>query len=90
VQKTLTVGTPGSEIYSVLSFYTILIVPSMAFIAATSGEHSPCEGFSIGETVHFECLEFVTNRFGSLSLSTLGDGSGTIITGPARRETPLL
>jgi hypothetical protein len=31
-----------------------------------------CCGFSLGETIHFESLEFITNYFGSLSLSLRG------------------
>jgi hypothetical protein len=50
VQKTLIVGMPGRGICSVLSFYTILMVPSSTFIAAIGGESSPSDVFSPGET----------------------------------------
>jgi hypothetical protein len=76
VQKTLTVGVPGRGICSILSFDTILMVPSSVFVAATGGERSPCEGFSFSETICFRSLEFIANQFGGLSLSPLGDGSG--------------
>jgi hypothetical protein len=74
-----------------LSFYTILIVPSLVFITTTDAERSPCEGFHLGETIRFRSLEFIANRFGGLSLSPpLGDSSGAIVMGPTRGEPPLL
>jgi hypothetical protein len=56
----------------VLSFYIVLMVPSSAFITATGGKRSPCEGFSLGKTICFRSLEFIANQFGVLSLSPLG------------------
>jgi hypothetical protein len=41
----------GRGICNVLPFYTIPMVPSSAFITATSGERSPCEGFSLSKTI---------------------------------------
>jgi hypothetical protein len=73
----------------VLFLDAILMVPSLAFIAAPGGECSPCEGFSLSETFHFGSLEFVTNQFSRLSLSSFGNGSGATM-GPACSEPPLL
>jgi hypothetical protein len=72
-----------------LFFYTVLMVPSSAFIATTGGVRSPCDVFSLGETIRFKSLEFIANRFGGMSLP-LKDGSGAIIMGPACGEPPLL
>jgi hypothetical protein len=49
-----------------------------------------CGGFSLDETIHFGSLDFITDRFGSLSLSLMGDGSDAIIMGPARGGPPSL
>jgi hypothetical protein len=73
-----------------LSFYTVLMVPSSVLIIATDGEHLPCKGFSLSETIHFGSHEFIANQFGGLSLAPLGDISGAIIMGFARGEPPLL
>jgi hypothetical protein len=44
------------------------MVPSSVLTVATDGEHLWCDGFSIGETIHFGSLEFITDRFGDLSI----------------------
>jgi hypothetical protein len=49
-----------------------------------------CDGFSLSETIRFVNLEFIADRFDDLSLSPLGDGSGTVIMGPACGGPPLL
>jgi hypothetical protein len=54
------------------------------------GERMSCGGFSLDETIHFGSLDFITDRFGSLSLSLMGDGSDAIIMGPARGGPPSL
>jgi hypothetical protein len=77
-------------ICSGLSFYTVPMDLSSAFVAATGGEHSPSKHFSFGETIRFGSLEFIANWLSNLSLSPLGGGSGAIITGPTRGEPPLL
>jgi hypothetical protein len=44
------------------------MVPSSVLTVATDGEHLWCDGFSIGEPIHFGSLEFITDRFGDLSI----------------------
>jgi hypothetical protein len=41
----------------------VLMVPSSAFAVAADGERLSCGGFSLGETIRFESLEFITDRF---------------------------
>jgi hypothetical protein len=50
----------------------VSMVPSSTLATAAFGEHLLCDGFSPGETICFGNLEFITDRFGSLSLSCLG------------------
>jgi hypothetical protein len=47
----------------------VLMVPLSMLVVATGGERLLCGGFTLGETICFGCLEFITNRFGGLSLS---------------------
>jgi hypothetical protein len=61
VQKTLTVGVPGKGICSVLSFYTVPMVPSSAFTNAISDECSPSDFFYLDETIRFRSVEFIDN-----------------------------
>jgi hypothetical protein len=66
------------------------MVPSSAFVPIIGGKRSSGDGFPLGKTICFGSLEFVTDRFSSLSLSPLGGGSGAIIMGLARGGPPLL
>jgi hypothetical protein len=65
------------------------MVPSSALTIAANGEHLSCGSFFLSESIHFGSLEFITDRFGGLSLSRLGDGSCIIIMGPAHGGPPL-
>jgi hypothetical protein len=65
------------------------MVPSLALTIAADGKRLSCGGFFLGESIHFGSLEFITDRFGGLSLSRLGDGSCVIIMGPAHGGPPL-
>jgi hypothetical protein len=48
------------------------MVHSSMLVITADEECLTCCGFSLGETIHFESLEFITNYFGSLSLSLRG------------------
>jgi hypothetical protein len=48
------------------------MVHSSMLIITADEECLTCGGFSLGETIHFGSLEFITNYFGSLSLSARG------------------
>jgi hypothetical protein len=50
----------------------VLIVHSSTLTVAINGECPSCDDFSLGETVRFESLEFITDCFGFLSLSPRG------------------
>jgi hypothetical protein len=64
------------------------MVPSWALTVAADVERLSCDVFSLSETIHFGSLEFMTNHFGSLGLSPMGDGSGAAIMGSTHGETP--
>jgi hypothetical protein len=56
----------------------------------TDGERLTCGGFSLGKTIHFGSLEFITNCFDSPSLSPKGSDSGAIFMGTTRNRSPSL
>jgi hypothetical protein len=64
------------------------MVPSSALVVAVGGERLSCGGFSLSKTIFFGSLEFIIDRFGSLSLSPMGDISDTIIKGLALGGPP--
>jgi hypothetical protein len=64
------------------------MVPSSVLTIAVDAVLLLCVGFSLGETIHFESLEFITDRFGGLSLSPMGNGSDAIIMGSAHDRPP--
>jgi hypothetical protein len=66
----------------------ILMVPSFMLTVAADGECASCNAFSLGETIHFGSLEFITDRFSGLSLSPLGDGSEATVMGSTRSRPP--
>jgi hypothetical protein len=66
----------------------ILMVPSSVLAVAANGEPLSCGGFSLGETIHFGSLKFITYRFGGLSLSPMGHRSDAIIMGSAHGRPP--
>jgi hypothetical protein len=54
----------------------IIHSPKLAVIA--NGEYQTSVGFALGETICFESLKFITDRFGNLSLSPEGNDSGNV------------
>jgi hypothetical protein len=64
------------------------MVSSSAFAIATDGQRMSCDVFSLGETIHFGSLEFITDHFSGQSLSPMGDGSGATIMGSTHGGTP--
>jgi hypothetical protein len=64
------------------------MVPSSKLAVAAGGKRLSCDDFSIGKTIRFRSLEFITDLFGGLSLSPMGDGSDAIIMGSAHSGPP--
>jgi hypothetical protein len=63
---------------------------SSTLVVTTDGEHLTSGGFSLSKIVHFGSLEFITDCFGSLSLSPKGNDSGVIFGEMARSGSPSL
>jgi hypothetical protein len=66
------------------------MVHSSTPAVATNRERLMCSGFSLGETVHFESLEFMADCFNALSLSPKGSGLGTVFVGSTYNRSPSL
>jgi hypothetical protein len=66
------------------------MVHSSMLIITTDGEHLTCNGFSLGETIRFGGLDFITDCFSSLSLSPKGNNSCVIFIRMARSGSPSL
>jgi hypothetical protein len=64
------------------------MVPSSALIIATGGECLSSDVFSLDKTIRFGSLEFITDRFSSLILAPMGDGSEAAIMGSTRGGLP--
>jgi hypothetical protein len=57
------------------------MVPSSMLAISTSDERLSCDGFSLGQTIHFGSLEFIVDHFGDLSFSPMGDSSDVVVMG---------
>jgi hypothetical protein len=66
----------------------VLMVLSSVLVVAVDGECLACGGFTLGETVHFGRLEFITDCFGGMSLSPRRDGSDVAFMGSTHRRPP--
>jgi hypothetical protein len=59
----------------------VLMVHSPKPTIITNSNRQTDVGFTLGETIHFGSLEFITDRFSSLSLPLEGSDSGGIFVG---------
>jgi hypothetical protein len=57
------------------------MVHSLKPVIITDGNHQTGVGFALCETIRFGSLEFMAERFSSLSLSPKGNDSGTVFIG---------
>jgi hypothetical protein len=64
------------------------MVPSSVLAVSTDYERLACGGFSYSKTIHFGSPEFITDRFGGLSLSPMGSDSDAAIMGSIRSGQP--
>jgi hypothetical protein len=80
VHKTSTVGTSRRGICSVLSSEHV----------NGSFTETHCVEFTWGETIHFGSLEFITNRFDTLSLSPEGNDLGVMFMEMVHNGSPSL
>jgi hypothetical protein len=64
------------------------MVPSSALTIVANGEHLSCDVFSLSKTICFGSLEFITDCFGGLSLSCMGDDSDAGVMGSTDGGTP--
>jgi hypothetical protein len=64
------------------------MVPSSVITITAHGECLTCGGFSLSETIHLESFEFITDYFGSLSLSPRRGNSGVAFVGSTHSGTP--
>jgi hypothetical protein len=66
------------------------MVHSLKVVVITDDDYQTSGRFTLGETIHFECLEFIVNRFDSLSLSLEGNDSGAVFVGMVHSGSPSL
>jgi hypothetical protein len=66
------------------------MVHTSTLVVTADGKHRTSGGFILGETIRFGSMEFITERFGSLSLSDEWNDSGTVFVGMAHSGSPLM
>jgi hypothetical protein len=66
----------------------MIYLPKLTFIA--NGNNPIGIGLSLGETIYFGSLKFITDRFSNLSLFSKGNDSGTIFIGMVYNGSPSL
>jgi hypothetical protein len=64
------------------------MVTSTKLTVVVDGERLSCDIFSLRETNHFGSLDFISDRFGGLSLSPMGDGSDVAVMDTTRGGPP--
>jgi hypothetical protein len=89
VKKTLIVGVPGRGTCVVLSSECSDGSFTKTPIATDSSKLTGVK-LAWGKTIHFRNLEFITDPFDNLSLSTEGNDSGAIFVGMAHSGSPSL
>jgi hypothetical protein len=68
----------------------ISMVHSSILVITTDSKHLTYGVFSLGETVHFESLEFIADCFDNMSLSTKGSESSAVFIGTTSSGSPPL
>jgi hypothetical protein len=68
----------------------VLMVPSSVLTITADSERMSCDGFSLGETIRFGNLEFITDYFSDLSFCPRKDGSDVVIMGSTHSGPPSL
>jgi hypothetical protein len=68
----------------------ISMVHSSKVTIIADSKHQTGISFTLGETVRFDSLEFITDRFGRLSLSDKGNVLGPVFVGMAHSGSPSL
>jgi hypothetical protein len=74
--------------FSVCFPLDVLMVHSSTLAISTDAEHLTCGGFSLGETIRFGSLQFITNCFGGLSLSPRRNDLGAPLMGLTHSGQP--
>jgi hypothetical protein len=75
-------------IYSMLFAYMFRWFPSSVITVTADSERLTCGGFSLGETVHLGCFEFIADYFCGLSLSPRRGDLDAAFMGSTRSGTP--
>jgi hypothetical protein len=81
---------PQVDVFVVCFHFNDLMVHSPKLAIVTDGKHQTSVSFTLAKTIHFGSLQFITNRFGSLSLSTEGNDSGAFFVGMTHSRSPSL
>jgi hypothetical protein len=68
----------------------VSMVPSLVLVVAADGERLSCDVYSLGETICFRSLKFISDCFSGLSLSPMWDGSCAVVMASTRGGPPSL
>jgi hypothetical protein len=67
---------------------SVSMVPTSVLTVNAEDECLSCDVFSLGETIQFGSLKFITDHFDGLSLSPMGYGSTTVVMGSTHGGPP--